>query len=109
LPRYDSDEEEEEKKEEDDHREKESEESNEQMIVYLDPDDYKEDTRRKQEKIKEVNMPRPESQQRGGPRRRNIRTEGMKTAANFYPRDRSITPMEGIEVIKVEPGKEEAS
>lgn len=61
------------------------------MIVYLDPDDYKEDTRRKQEKIKEINMPRPESQQRGGVRRRNIRTDGMKTAANFFPRDRSIS------------------
>ena len=40
---------EEEKKEEEEPKEEESEASNEQMIVYLDPDDYKEDTRKNRE------------------------------------------------------------
>lgn len=57
------------------------------MIVYLDPDDYKEDTRKKKEIKKLPPEPRPNTQDKKG-RKRNLRVEGMKTAAGFYPRDR---------------------
>jgi hypothetical protein len=56
------------------------------MIVYLDPDDYKEDARKKQE-IKKISPdPRPTTQGRG--RRQQPRVDGMRTSAGFYPRER---------------------
>jgi hypothetical protein len=77
------------------------------MIVYLDPDDYKEDTRKRQEIKKLPPDPRPNTQARN--RRRNLKVDGMRTAAGFYPKDRGSygTIDEGIEVIKVEPNREE--
>ena len=66
------------------------------MIVYLDPDDYKEETKKKQEK-KETPPPsreparpgtqRPGSQQRRD-RKRTPKVDAMRTTGNFYPRDR---------------------
>jgi hypothetical protein len=51
-------------------------------------------------------MPRPVSQQRNM-RRRNPKTDAMKTAAGFYPRERNSSTDETIEIIKVEPNKED--
>ena len=67
------------------------------MIVYLDPDDYKEETRKKQE-IRQVPMPvpRPGSNQQRNMRRKN-RTNGMKTAVGFFPQEKSLDSIdEGI-------------
>ena len=51
-------------------------------------------------------MPRPDSQQRNM-RKRNIRTDGMRTAAGFYPKNTGPAVLEdGIEVIKVEPNND---
>lgn len=61
------------------------------MIVYLDPDDYKEETKKRQE-IKQAPMPAPKPASRLGSqrkdRKRNLKVDGMKTTAGFFPRDR---------------------
>ena len=66
------------------------------MIVYLDPEDYKEEARKKQEKKMAVPA-RPTTNQNERKARRNMRTDGMRTAAGFYPVDKAPNKREVIE------------
>ena len=82
------------------------------MIIFVDPDDY--DKKLAQKKGNKVPEPRPGTQ--GGRAesrlgKRNRRTDGMKTAAGFYPRGRGKHEAieEDIEVIKVEPRSDDES
>ncbi len=79
-----------------------SEHSQGELIVYLDPDDYKEEFLRKREQklkekekeqkefstpqIKKEDYMRPVTQMKSS--RRNLKVDGMRTGANFYPRAR---------------------
>lgn len=77
--------------------------------MYLDPDDYKEEFLRKREqKLKEKEKEqystpqnkkeeymRPVTQMKSS--RRNLKVDGMKTGANFYPRIRGPQNHEIIE------------
>lgn len=123
-------------REEEEKKENEVNESSDQsqgeLIVYLDPEDYKEDFLRRQErekqrlkeqqrekelqKSKPQEEPRPTSSQmrpstQARATRRALKMDGMRTGANFYPRARGPQNHEiieeDVEVIKVEPNHSE--